>query len=529
MDEMGLNEVYCRWCGEGGMLCLCDSCPKAFCSACIQQNFGLPEITRIQGLQERWSCFICAPQAIQDLAERIIPLYGEKFAPKRAKKALPPLPKHVVCADISGGREKYEIRAFNDVDDQVPNNFVYVTKYVGNYVTNNPSFLSCCTCTDNCQDPEKCECAQLMGKKFAYNEDGVLMKDLPGGVYECNARCSCHVGRCKNRVVGNGPRVKLEVFRCADKDKGWGVRALQHVPHGTFIADYLGEVMPESITDLRGFTDGDEYVFNLDQWGNDVGCGKLSALGMKRGLAAMPREVDVDVNTLSRAELDELIGKEITEKLDEKGALERARTLGRERAAGRSITSLVPSPARGRSPVGRKRPLGIVNASGGVTLFKDGTAEPSSSSSSSSSSGAADGGPGCPPAGGGAASGRRASWYHSRREPRVAAWAEGKKVIVDRSVNETEQKHDTYTIDAQFFGSVGRFLNHSCSPNLTKTMVFVDSHDARMPRVAFFANGDIEPMTELCYDYGYSEGKVEGREKIKCLCGAPNCTTIFVS
>ena len=151
MDDNNRNEVYCRWCGEGGMLNLCDSCPKAFCDPCIQRNLGLPEINRIHGLSERWSCFICVPQVIQDLAERIIPLYGDKFASKRMKKPLPPLPKHVVCADISNGREKFEIRVFNDVDDEVPPRFKYVTKYVGNFITNNPNFLSCCTCQDNCQ------------------------------------------------------------------------------------------------------------------------------------------------------------------------------------------------------------------------------------------------------------------------------------------------------------------------------------------------------------------------------------------
>ena len=70
INEESGNEIYCRWCGEGtGSLILCDSCPMSFCSGCIQRNFGLAEITRISALEERWSCFVCSPQLLEDLIE----------------------------------------------------------------------------------------------------------------------------------------------------------------------------------------------------------------------------------------------------------------------------------------------------------------------------------------------------------------------------------------------------------------------------------------------------------------------------
>lgn len=67
---------------------------------------------------------------------------------------------------------------------------------------------------------------------------------------------------------------------------------------------------------------------------------------------------------------------------------------------------------------------------------------------------------------------------------------------------------------------VGRFINHSCEPNLLKSFVYTSIQDPRAPRIAFFAARDIEPMTELTYDYAY--GTVEGKS-LKCYCGAKKC------
>lgn len=45
--------------------------------------------------------------------------------------------------------------------------------------------------------------------------------------------------------------------------------------------------------------------------------------------------------------------------------------------------------------------------------------------------------------------------------------------------------------------TVGRFVNHSCSPNLIIQRVLVDTHDYRLPRLALFAETDIDPLYEL--------------------------------
>ena len=38
-----------------------------------------------------------------------------------------------------------------------------------------------------------------------------LHKNAPGGIYECNSRCSCNKDTCSNRVVQNGIMAQLQV------------------------------------------------------------------------------------------------------------------------------------------------------------------------------------------------------------------------------------------------------------------------------------------------------------------------------
>jgi len=78
-------------------------------------------------------------------------------------------------------------------------------------------------------------------------------------------------------------------------------------------------------------------------------------------------------------------------------------------------------------------------------------------------------------------------------------------------------------IDATRFSNLGRFLNHSCDPNVFKQRVFCD-HSSRLPRIAFFALRDIPALEELAYDYGYAD--VPGKT-MPCLCGAWNCKKLL--
>ena len=56
----------------------------------------------------------------------------------------------------------------------------------------------------------------------------------------------------------------------------------------------------------------------------------------------------------------------------------------------------------------------------------------------------------------------------------------------------------TTYIDPAYIGNVGRFINHSCDPNLLMVTVRVNN---TIPKLALFARTDIEADTELTFDY----------------------------
>ena len=62
-------------------------------------------------------------------------------------------------------------------------------------------------------------------------------------------------------------------------------------------------------------------------------------------------------------------------------------------------------------------------------------------------------------------------------------------------------------IDPTRRGNVGRYINHSCAPNLRSEVARVGS---LVPRLAFFAAADVPAGTELTFDYGGRDGQCPG-------------------
>ncbi|PIA64656.1 hypothetical protein AQUCO_00100249v1 [Aquilegia coerulea] len=85
-----------------------------------------------------------------------------------------------------------------------------------------------------------------------------------------------------------------------------------------------------------------------------------------------------------------------------------------------------------------------------------------------------------------------------------------------------------FTIDGAQCGNVGRFINHSCSPNLYAQNVLYDHDDKRLPHIMLFAAENIPPLHELTYHYNYVLGQVRDAngnvKKKSCYCGSIDCT-----
>ncbi|XP_018415412.1 PREDICTED: histone-lysine N-methyltransferase SETDB1 [Nanorana parkeri] len=115
------------------------------------------------------------------------------------------------------------------------------------------------------------------------------------------------------------------------------------------------------------------------------------------------------------------------------------------------------------------------------------------------------------------------STYGMTVKPNMASADRGEGMIGRRTTRQFyDGEESCYIIDAKLEGNLGRYLNHSCSPNLFVQNVFVDTHDLRFPWVAFFASKRIRAGTELTWDYNYEVGSVEGK-KLLCCCGSTEC------
>ncbi|KAJ7550851.1 hypothetical protein O6H91_07G121600 [Diphasiastrum complanatum] len=136
-----------------------------------------------------------------------------------------------------------------------------------------------CSCKESKCYPESCDhvllfdsdnndaCdiyGQPMHGRFPYNTSGQIILQEGYLVYECNSSCHCQE-ECTNRVLQKGVQVKLEIFKTCHK--GWAVRTAQHIHRGTFVCEYLGEVLNDAEANKRGErydTIGCSYLYDID-------------------------------------------------------------------------------------------------------------------------------------------------------------------------------------------------------------------------------------------------------------------------
>ena len=90
----------------------------------------------------------------------------------------------------------------------------------------------------------------MNGQLFPYTKYGKLRIEPGVPIYECNKRCKCGPN-CANRVVQKGRKVKLCIYK-TDNGMGWGVKTLENIRKGTFVVEYVGEVIREKEAEERG-------------------------------------------------------------------------------------------------------------------------------------------------------------------------------------------------------------------------------------------------------------------------------------
>uniref|UniRef100_A0A8C2FXU9 [histone H3]-lysine(4) N-trimethyltransferase n=1 Tax=Cyprinus carpio TaxID=7962 RepID=A0A8C2FXU9_CYPCA len=445
--------------------------------------------------------------------------------------------------DITGGREDIPLSCVNEIDNTPPPSVAYSKERIpedGVFINTSPDFLVGCDCTDGCRDKSKCSCHQLTLQATGCAPGGQINPNagyhhkrleecLPTGIYECNKRCRCNPQMCTNRLVQHGLQVRLQLFKT--QNKGWGIRCLDDVAKGSFVCIYAGKILTDDFADKEGLEMGDEYFANLDHiesvenfkegYESEAHCSDSEGSGVDMNDSSEDSDDDKDEES-NEDESDSSddtfvkdtyystssVWRSYTTRRQAKGIKEgeektdRLNTETGHKRASLTLHSSIPC----NKPLYRtlldlflslsavvKRQV-AVKSTRGIAL------KPHSLMVKTGGGGAGGGGSG--PSHGQGGGGGESGPKNTRQ------FFDGEE--------------SCYIIDAKLEGNLGRYLNHSCSPNLFVQNVFVDTHDLRFPWVAFFASKRIRAGTELTWDYNYEVGSVEGKELL-CCCGSTEC------
>ncbi|KAL4690814.1 hypothetical protein H8959_013775 [Pygathrix nigripes] len=441
-----------------------------------------------------------------------------------------PKQKEVVSdVDISNGVESVPISFCNEIDSRKLPQFKYrKTVWPRTYYLTNFSsmFTDSCDCSEGCIDITKCACLQLTArnaKTSPLSSDKIttgykykrLQRQIPTGIYECSLLCKCNRQLCQNRVVQHGPQVRLQVFKT--EQKGWGVRCLDDIDRGTFVCIY-------------SVTLGNSLYFG--------GCRELS----------MPQSKTSRAVCYSHA---------ITDSLGPQPPGPNTSVFG-------SLTHLPPA-CQAKPLIFCAHPYEFVSSESVTPEDNDGFKPPREHLNSKTKGAQKDSSSNhvddfednlltesdviditkcreeTPPR----SRCNQATTLDNQNikkaiEVQIQKPQEGRSTACQKQqvfcdeelLSETKNtssdsltkvnKGNVFLLDATKEGNVGRFLNHSCCPNLLVQNVFVETHNRNFPLVAFFTNRYVKARTELTWDYGYEAGTVPEKE-IFCQCGVNKC------
>ncbi|KAL6445356.1 hypothetical protein ACFW04_002276 [Cataglyphis niger] len=174
-------------------------------------------------------------------------------------------------------KNKPTIRVENLVDlESAPQDFYYIDNYLpgaGVIIPDDPPIG--CEC-NSCETNKKSGCCFTQNGVSSLPYTSACRVRVPPGtpIYECNKRCACDAQTCPNRVVQRGSSTQLCIFR-TDNGRGWGVRTLRAIKKGTFVIQYVGEVISSEEAEKRGKQydmTGRTYLFDLDYNETDGQC-----------------------------------------------------------------------------------------------------------------------------------------------------------------------------------------------------------------------------------------------------------------
>ncbi|KAM3956255.1 LOW QUALITY PROTEIN: SET domain bifurcated histone lysine methyltransferase eggless [Aphomia sociella] len=400
--------------------------------------------------------------------------------------------------DLSHGKENVPVPCVNYYDESLPEFCSYNTERTptaGVPLNLDPEFLCGCDCTDDCQDKSRCACWQmtlegartigLRGPHVGYSYRR-LPEPLPSGIYECNSRCKCKK-TCLNRVAQHPLQLKLQVFKTLNR--GWGIRALNDVPKGSFLCVYAGNLLTDATANLDGLNEGDEYLAELDYI---------------EVVEQMKEGYEEDIPEADKI-LDKGDGNEDDEE-DPSSSSDEETKKREEQEDGDFQPGYIGPGVQEFNKRLRKRDKAKQDKENAAAAEKEKVFEKEKENDEDCITISDD--------------------EEVRKPSRFMAQAGMKSnefISKYRSVRSLFGEDEAcYIMDAKVQGNIGRYLNHSCTPNVFVQNVFVDTHDPRFPWVAFFALSHIRAGTELTWNYNYDVGSVPGKV-LYCYCGAPNC------
>uniref|UniRef100_A0A8D0VMX7 Histone-lysine N-methyltransferase SETDB2 n=1 Tax=Sus scrofa TaxID=9823 RepID=A0A8D0VMX7_PIG len=463
--------------------------------------------------------------------------------------------------DISNGVESVPISFCNEIDNRKLPQFKYrKTMWPRTYYLNSfPNmFIDSCDCSEGCIDITKCACLQLTARNaktcplssskittgYKYKR---LQRQIPTGIYECSLLCKCNRRKCQNRVVQHGPQVRLQVFKT--EKKGWGVRCLDDIDRGTFVCIYSGRLLSRSNTEKPDATDENrkEEIFMKNMFSK------------KRKIEVADCEVEViplDLETHPRSSVTEECPPKLHNNPKEPFTEMKCNSISRIQ-----YHSVIRSPQTKTVIIQRNgKKMGFSSSesltsedNGGFKSTQVHLNSPAKEMRMDSSSNQVEDSKANPlieldviditkcreetPQG---------SRYNQavtldnpnevqkqKPQEKKSPACQNQQAFCDKEIpSETKNaspdspkkfnKGSMFLLDATKEGNVGRFLNHSCCPNLLVQNVFVETHDRNFPLVAFFTNRYVKARTELTWDYGYEAGTMPEKE-ILCQCGVNKC------